>query len=410
MAIRIDTVKARELLKARHGPYWQRIRKGCFLGVRKTVPGTAGTWLARHRDDETGRQVVHSLGHLDDVSGADRFDAARVLADAWFLHRGAGGSEKPKTVANACDDYVKSLHDASRNKAADDVIGRFKRWVYADAKLANTVLLKLTPKALEDWRRRLARSAVRRAPKKVPDSEPRPRSASALNRDMTSLRAALNLALENGHAASDHAWRTKLRPVKDADGRRDIYLDAGQRRALIAHAPADLANFLRALSQLPLRPGAMATLKVSAFDSRLATLAISKDKAGSDRRIGLPSATAEFLTDRCKGKRPDQPLLSRADGSAWNKDAWKKPLKQAARRAGLPEGTVAYALRHSAITDLIALHRLDTMTVAQLAGTSLLMIEKNYGHLLREHARSALAGLVLEQQVSLSRGSRTAPQ
>ena len=70
-------------------------------------------------------------------------------------------------------------------------------------------------------------------------------------------------------------------------------------------------------------------------------------------------------------------------------------MKQAARDAGLPESTVAYALRHSSITDLIALHRLDTMTVAQLAGTSLLMIEKNYGHLLREHARSALAGLVL---------------
>lgn len=63
--------------------------------------------------------------------------------------------------------------------------------------------------------------------------------------------------------------------------------------------------------------------------------------------------------------------------------------------AKLPPGTVAYALRHSAITDLIALHRLDTMTVAQIAGTSLLMIEKNYGHLLRDHAKTALAGLAI---------------
>jgi hypothetical protein len=35
------------------------------------------------------------------------------------------------------------------------------------------------------------------------------------------------------------------------------------------------------------------------------------------------------------------------------------------------------------------------MTVAQLAGTSLLMIEKNYGHLLREHAKAALGKLAL---------------
>ncbi len=69
---------------------------------------------------------------------------------------------------------------------------------------------------------------------------------------MTSMRAALNLALENGHATSDHAWRSKLRPVKDADRRRDICLDANQRHALIEHAPADLADFLRGLSLLPL--------------------------------------------------------------------------------------------------------------------------------------------------------------
>ncbi|NDG42775.1 MAG: integrase, partial [Betaproteobacteria bacterium] len=39
--------------------------------------------------------------------------------------------------------------------------------------------------------------------------------------------------------------------------------------------------------------------------------------------------------------------------------------------------TTAYALRHSTITDLIAVHQLDTMTVAQRSGTSLLMIEKH---------------------------------
>jgi hypothetical protein len=55
----------------------------------------------------------------------------------------------------------------------------------------------------------------------------------------------------------------------------------------------------------------------------------------------------------------------------------------------------AYALRHSTITDLIVLHRLDTMTVAQISGTSLPMIEKHYGHLLHDHAANALAGLAL---------------
>ena len=65
-----------------------------------------------------------------------------------------------------------------------------------------------------------------------------------------------------------------------------------------------------------------------------------------------------------------------------------------ARRDEIVKAT-AYALRHSTITDLIALHRLDTLTVAQLSGTSLAMIEKHYGHLLRDHAAKALASLTL---------------
>ena len=63
--------------------------------------------------------------------------------------------------------------------------------------------------------------------------------------------------------------------------------------------------------------------------------------------------------------------------------------------AELPIAATAYALRHSTITDLIALHRLDTMTVSQLSGTSISMIEKHYGHLLHGHAANALASLAL---------------
>ena len=53
-----------------------------------------------------------------------------------------------------------------------------------------------------------------------------------------------------------------------------------------------------------------------------------------------------------------------------------------------------YTLRHSTITDLIQAG-LDTLTVAQIAGTSVRMIELYYGHLTREHAKTALATLAL---------------
>ena len=396
MSYRIDTLRARNALPLRREPYWQRVRRGCYIGIRRMSATTAGTWLVRHRDPVSDKHEVHSLGYLDDVRPGERFEIALALAERWFAERDAGGEGALFTVAQACADYVKHLEDAGRSSAARDASGRFRRWVYADRDFAGTPLIKLTPVLVEDWRGRLAQTPARPpTPTGAPSPTEPPRSASSLNRDMTSLRAALNLALENGHVPDDHAWRRKLRPTPNADGRRTLYLDADERRALIDHSPADLAAFLRGLSLIPVRPGELAALVASDFDSRLSALTIRGDQTRGIRRIVLPEATAAFFQSQCAGKPPTSPLFVRSDGTAWSRDAWKKPLKQAALAAGLPTDTVAYSLRHGAITDLIALHGLDTLTVAQIAGTSLPMIEKTYGHLLLDRARSALARLAL---------------
>ena len=84
----------------------------------------------------------------------------------------------------------------------------------------------------------------------------------------------------------------------------------------------------------------------------------------------------------------------RAEGKAWDKDSWKGPIKEAAHLSQLPPGTTAYTLRHSTITDLVS-GGLDLLTVAQISGTSVRMIEKHYGHLRGERAAAALAGLAL---------------
>lgn len=392
MATRIDTVDARGKLKPRTEPYWTRIAAGCQLGFRKMTATSTGTWIAQYRDADENRREKRSLGEFEDLPPSQRYDAARRAAEAKFAHFARGGTAASVTVKKACESYVKHLRDEGRAAAAVDAELRFARWV-DDSKIGSIELQKLKPSDLTSWRAELAKTPARPQDKSLAPT--RPRSPSTLNRDMTSLRAALNLAVENGDVTSDAAWKVKLRPVKDADRRRDVYLDLTQRRALIAKAPADLASFLGALSLVPLRPGAMAALVAGNFDKRLSTLTIGKDKHGQERKITLPPLTAAFFAEQGKDKLPTAPLLSRADGSAWNKDAWKYPFKVAVIAAELPVSATAYALRHSTITDLIALHKLDTLTVAQLSGTSLLMIEKHYGHLLREHATRGLASLTL---------------
>lgn len=60
----------------------------------------------------------------------------------------------------------------------------------------------------------------------------------------------------------------------------------------------------------------------------------------------------------------------------------------------LPAGATAYTLRHSVITHVVH-GGLDLLTVAQISGTSVAIIEKHYGHLRGEVAASVLAKLTL---------------
>jgi len=209
---------------------------------------------------------------------------------------------------------------------------------------------------------------------------------------MTPFRAALNHAFESGWVTTDFAWRGKLKPIEGADKKRDLYLDRKQRIKFIDKAAPDLAMFLRAMATLPIRPGALSNLKAGDFDARLMALKI-KDKTGQ-RTIKLPSKSAEIFKLAVKDKLPTAPLLARADGSAWNKDSWKYPVKDAAVAAKMPAGTTAYTMRHSIITDLVH-GGLDLLTVAQISGTSVRMIEKHYGHLRGDIAVNALSALAI---------------
>jgi len=284
---------------------------------------TEGSWVCRYRDD-AGKQIVNSLGRFETLPPSERHDAAKRAAEAWFDHLDKGGSADDHTLRQACKGYVEHLRDEKRNSTADDAEARFSRWVYSD-KIAEVDLDKLTHTRLLAWRKTLVKTLWQ---VNYDDANPkmRERSASSVNRDMTAIRAALNLALDNRLVTTDMAWRVALRPIKNADGRREVYLDINQRRTLIGKAQPDVAAFLRGLSLLPLRPGALAALTVASFDKRLAALTIGKDKAGRDRAIVLPATTAAFFTEQARGKLPAAPLLSRADGLAWGKEMCKRTI------------------------------------------------------------------------------------
>ena len=218
---------------------------------------STGTWVARFRDADEGKQKKESLGEFEELPPSQRYDAAKRAAEVWFKHLGAGGKSEPITVKAACARYITKLRADHREDAAADAEARFSRWVN-DSKIGRIDLQKLRPDDVWGWRSALAQTPAMEQDKSKPSTKLR--AASTVNRDMTTLRAALNLALEDGFATTNASWVVKLRPIPDADGRRDVYIDIKQRKALIGESPPDLAVFLRALSMVPLRPWPASTI------------------------------------------------------------------------------------------------------------------------------------------------------
>jgi len=384
----LSRVGAREALRPRPGnePHWQRIRAGCFLGYRASKRDGSGTWIARVYDEDARKYQRKALGDFGTLAPRDMFTAAKKEAEAFadVIESGGLQVEKIETVEEACRNYAKGKLDAE---------GRFKRYLYSDP-IAKVRLDKLRRHHVNDWRIRLEQSPALVSRAKNGEKRYRDRSRSTINRDMVPVRAALFKVLAPGAPGTEAAWQEALTPFRNADIQRTLYIDLSQRRELIKHVAVDAAPFVKALCLLPLRPGAMASLSAGDFDKRTRELTIGKDKSGKPRRMIVPEGVAGLLAPLTKDKLPAAALFMRANGTRWNRHCWNAPIAAATAEAKLPSGITAYTLRHSVITDLVN-GGLPILTVAQISDTSVEMIERHYGHLNREAAKQALAGLAL---------------
>jgi len=136
----------------------------------------------------------------------------------------------------------------------------------------------------------------------------------------------------------------------------------------------------------------VAKLKVEHFKARDGLLSVPDGKT-ERRDVALRKEAIAFFKIQAKGKLPGAWLISR-HGEQWKKEQWRDEINAAAAAAKLPPSTCAYTLRHSLIVDLVK-SGLDLFHVAKLAGTSILMIQQNYGKFRQEHVRKALDALPL---------------
>ncbi|GAB7526668.1 tyrosine-type recombinase/integrase [Paraburkholderia sp. 2C] len=378
MAISIVSKTARDKLPPRREPYFARVQSGLYVGFRKLSEGD-GTWIARRRN-EAGKQEYKALGTLPS------FDDAVKATLEWSTAADAGVSTKSTTVKDACEHYVKhlGLHKGASSKS--DAEGRFKRLVY-DNKIGRIDLSKLRTSHMKDW---LAEQ-ISEIEESAEDEDDLRRAKDSANRNLASLKAALNLALHDRLVATDAGWKTVTK-FKDVGRRRQSFLPAEQRSALIEACPEDIRQLVKAMLFTAARPGELARACVKHFDAEQGTLVL--DGKTGHRIVSLSSAAIRFLVERTKGKIANAPIFATEYGQSWNKDSWKKPFKDAVKAAKLPTTVVMYSLRHTAISEMIA-SGIDSFEVARMAGTSTEMIDKHYGHLQHDRMRAKLDAIAI---------------
>ncbi|WP_028220595.1 tyrosine-type recombinase/integrase [Paraburkholderia oxyphila] len=378
MAENITSKSAREKLAARKEPYWSRLEAGLYLGYRRAEQGQ-GTWIARRRD-EAGKQKYHALGTFAE------FDDAARAANRWAQAVDAGVSTHGMTITQVCAHYVTDLRTRKGSKSANDAKGRFRRLVDS-ASIGKLDVAKLKTSHVRAW----IAAQVEMDEADAEDEDDLRRAKDSANRNLASLKAALNLALRDRLVATDAGWKT-VGKFASVGRRREDFLNAEHRKALLAACPSDLANLVKAMLLTGARPGELARVRALDFDKTLGTVAL--DGKTGRRVVTLSTAAATFFADLSSSRIGNAPLLATEYGQQWNKDSWKKLFKQAVQDAELPPTTVMYTLRHVAITELINAG-MDSFLVAKLAGTSTAMIDKHYGRAKHDETRAKLDAVAI---------------
>jgi integrase len=386
--------RERQRLPIRREPYWIPLTKGAALGFRRGPD----SWVLRYTDRATGKSRYSALEepNLD-------FDEAKQKAES-ELSRLTGApvrNIKRETVRAALEAYLDDLRRHDRGQAAEGAQWRFRKYVYDDP-LADIPLERATRDDFEEWRER-QRSG---------------RENRTVNRQVRSVKAGLNRAVELGHVGNPLAWKLKaLADDTEDTSETAVFLTPAQRKAIMAAADPSTGYFLRGIELTGARPRELAAAIVSDFDGTALRLAHRKGRPAKlrARYVTLGLQGVEFFAKLAEGKPGSEPLFKperleadnnrkpdEPDQRVWTTYLWGRRVRTAINKQNtetkadaekVPRAASAYSFRHSRISEMLQVHGIDPITVAQQTGTSVVMIEKYYFRFIASAMRERLASI-----------------
>jgi integrase len=182
-----------------------------------------------------------------------------------------------------------------------------------------------------------------------------------------------------------------------------------------------VGDVLRVLHATGARPGELCSALVSDFVSSAKQLRLlhwkNGRKTGMSRRIPLSEEATAIVVRLCRRRKGDEPIFTGPDGAAWTPNRLQKIFrkiregkwrgltdggqfeqltqKQALlriKKTAQRESLTLYDFRHLWISDALQ-QGVPVATIATMAGTSIKMVEKTYGH-FRSDDLGAVASMI----------------
>jgi integrase len=381
--ITLETKTARARLEVRWKPYWQRLSGGISLGYRRSQG--PGSWSVRLADGARGNSIKR-IATADDAEPADgkaimSFAQARDAA----LRLGRGETEQARaevvTLAEAIEAYRADL--TARGAGIDNVTRLL--FNLPPAMLKRPVAL-LDATELRKWRD----AAVKRM------------APASVNRLITILKAALNLAAGGDERLSTRPWEIGLAALPEATTARNVVLPEATIRLLVHAAREQSAEFgllVETLALTGVRVSQLARCQVRDLVGE--RLMIPSSAKGRNKRAGrtpvpIPAALANRSRATAAGRSAAEPLFVKPSGEGWHKSDHARPFARAVVVIGEdPDIVTSYALRHSHITGQL-LAGLPVQLVAKLHDTSASQIEKHYAATIASHTDELVRQSMME--------------
>ena len=390
--------------------------------------GLPGSWIAR-RYLGAGKYETVTLGTADDrpdipADGESilTFDQAQAAATKWArsktaAERAAKTNGKVVTIRAAVTAYIEArkARDAKTGRDAELRLGRH----VLTAKLADIALTNLTEDDFTTWREGLKRGGRTGKGK----DKALPLAPATLARLLNDLRAALAKARIPAEQAE--IVKLSLKAPENAHRARSMSIlsDADVRRVLDAALThdADFGALVMVLAATGCRFDQAARISVSDVQPEAGRVMIPVSNKGRGKKhipfaaVPLPDDVLMRLRPLVAGRAGHEPLLMHwhhkqvaGDAEAgtlprWERDgrrAWTvaaemtRPWRAVVAAAGLPPGTVPYALRHSSIVRGLRAG-LPVRLVAAAHDTGTAMIEKHYSAFIVDAASDLLRRAML---------------